>query len=369
MIKPASSLCNLGCKYCFYSDVSSQREITSYGIMPPETAASIIKNVFSEISDGSVVNFGFQGGEPTLAGIDFFKNFVSLVTEELNLCQKSIRTDYSLQTNGILLDNEWCEFLHENNFLVGLSLDGDAELHNMNRVDSRGKGSFSRVIAAKQMLDMHKVEYNLLTVLTNHLARYPKRIWRFLCEQNIKYVQFIPCLSELDGESPSPYALTPDRFASFYTTLFKLWADEFRAGRYISVKFFDDIFNLLLRHRVTSCGFTGQCQRQIVVEADGSVYPCDFYAIDKWRIGNLAESSLVSIMDNALAKEFMHRPKRKYDICGKCRWAKLCGGGCARMTDNMYVSNDGKYCGYSDFLNNSAEEINRIAEDIYRDKY
>ena len=245
MIKPTSSLCNLKCQYCFYADVSSKRDTKSYGLMDDNTAHRVIHNIFCDLPDGSSVSIGFQGGEPTLAGLDFFKDFVDTV----NAARGSIRVDFNIQTNGLLLDEDWCLFLQKNNFLVGLSLDGDAELHNQNRIDGDGKGSFSRVMNAKALLEKHRVEYNVLTVLTNHLARFPRRVWNFLLAQRIGYVQFIPCLGELDRPTPSPYELTPERFASFYSGLFGCWADALRAGNYVSVKLFDDLFNLILKHR------------------------------------------------------------------------------------------------------------------------
>ena len=369
MIKPASGLCNLACRYCFYADVSQRRNVRSYGIMSYETARRIIENVFSDAEDGSVVHFGFQGGEPTLAGLDFFREFTACAEEAKRRAGKTITLQYALQTNGILLDDGWCRFLYENRFLVGLSLDGDSEIHNANRVDAGGKGSFSRVMEAKRRLEEYRVAYNVLAVLTNQLARYPVRMWQFLLAQDIRYVQFIPCLSELDGGEPSPYALTPARFSSFYTALFPLWAQEMRKGRYISVKFFDDIFQLLLHRRVTACGFTGSCQRQIVVEADGSVYPCDFYATDDWCLGNLAQKPLLSLTESERAREFLLREKPRPTLCRNCRWAKICGGGCARMADNMYVSRDGKQCGYGDFLTHNAEEINRMAAELQRARF
>ncbi len=366
LIKPASSLCNLRCKYCFYADISHVRDVKSYGLMSPAVAEKVIGNVFASLRDGDSVNLAFQGGEPTMAGLDFFRRFVALVQEARQHHGASVQIQYALQTNGILLDEEWCIFLRENRFLVGLSLDGDAALHNQNRVDEKGKGSFSQVMNAKRLMDLHKVEYNILCVLTNHIARYPQKIWHFLKEQQIGYVQFIPCLSELEREDPSPYALTPERFASFYTELLRLWAEELRKGRFISVKLFDDILNLLLRRQVTACGFTGQCQRQIVVEADGSVFPCDFYAIDQWRLGNLAERTLEELLDNERAGAFLARPRAQREICRGCKWAKICGGGCPRMGDNMYVTPDGKACGYRDFLTRNADAINRVAADITR---
>ena len=322
MLKPASSLCNMRCRYCFYADVSEQRQVQSFGIMSRETARRLIANVLDSLQSGDTVTFAFQGGEPTLAGLDFFRDFVRAATEETAAQGKQLHFHYALQTNGLLLDGDWCRFLREQDFLVGLSLDGSAEFHDENRLDAAGKGTFSRVIRAKRLLEASGVQYNILWVLSNRVARFPQKVWKFLCEQDIRYVQFIPCLAELNATGASPAALTPERFSAFYTRLLPLWAEALRRGEYRSIKFFDDFFNLLLRRQVTACGFTGQCSNQLVVEADGSVYPCDFYVLDAWNCGDLAKKPLSEILSSPVAATFLRRPRRAAPLCEGCRWKK-----------------------------------------------
>ncbi len=333
--------------------------------MSDGTARQVIDRVFADLVSGDAVCFLFQGGEPTLAGIGFYRQFTATV-EEKCADMPGISVHYAIQTNGILLDDAWCAFLREKRFLVGLSLDGDAELHDRNRFDAHGNGSFSRVMRAKQLLCKHGVSYNVLCVLTNEAARHPDRIWRFLCREEIGHVQFIPCLDDAGMSHSDAAALTPVRFSSFYTVLLRRWAEALEAGRYISVKFFDDIFNLLLRRQVTACGFTGQCQRQIVVESDGSVYPCDFYAYDEWKLGDLTTQTVMQILESDNAHAFLSRERVPPDICRTCKWRTLCGGGCPRMEKHMYVQENGQLCGYREFLNTNAETINRIAAKLYR---
>lgn len=358
LIKPASSLCNMRCKYCFYADVSNQREIKSYGIMQSIITEKLIDSVFSELLKGDEVLFAFQGGEPTLAGLDYFIHFTAYVKANI---ESGIKVQYSLQTNGLLLDDSWCSFLAQNNFLVGLSLDGSLAFHDENRIDANGKGSWRRITAAKACLEKHKVEYNILWVLTNNIARYPQKVWNFLCEHDIKFVQFIPCLSNLDSDEISPYALLPKRFASFYVQLFRYWAQALYNGQYRSIKLFDDICNLLKRNAVTACGFTGKCQIQYVIEADGSVFPCDFYVLDKWKMGNIAQLTPSQLKANICCDDFLKRKRTFGKVCETCPYIKLCGGGCPRMAQNMYLYNNDSLCGYQELLQSCGTELQAIA--------
>lgn len=366
LIKPASSLCNLRCKYCFYADESKLRETKNYGIMKKETTEKLIENVFKDVDSNTDLTFAFQGGEPTMAGLDWFKAFIEEVEKREKLSQKSPNIHYAIQTNGIVIDEDWCKFLKENDFLVGLSLDGDSTLHNENRVDSNSKGSFSKVMATKRLFDKFSVEYNILTVLTSKLARYPQKVWNFLVANKIKFVQFVPCLGELENDSQSQFALTPERFSSFYVKLFSLWADELEKGNYISVKFFDDIYNLLLKKQVTACGFVGNCQTQFVVEGDGSVYPCDFYVLDQWKIGDLKTMTPQEILKSPISDKFLSRERTNETVCKSCRWRNMCGGGCVRMKYNMYVNQKGDFCGYKDFLDKSENRLNQVARGLTR---
>lgn len=345
MIKPASSLCNLRCRYCFYAEVSERRDCRSYGLMRRETAERIIENIFRDLERDDSVTLAFQGGEPTLAGLDFFRFFA----ERVDAVRDGVRVSWALQTNGTLLDGDWCAFLKEKDFLVGLSLDAMQDSHDENRVDAEGQGTYARVSAARALLEKHGVAYNVLTVLTNALARHPQQVWNYLCKEKIRYVQFIPCLGELDGAA-TRYSLTPERFASFYTQLFRLWQTDFMQRKYRSVKLFDDLIRLLAFGVCGACGLVGRCMPQIVVEAEGGVYPCDFYALDEYRVGSLAEESLGSLYEKASMSAFRSRPTGALALCASCPYAAVCGGGCPRMRSEVCGDPEAKSCGYRAFL-------------------
>ena len=225
MLKPASSLCNMRCKYCFYADVTAARTVPSYGIMSEATVDAMLRSLAAEFTDGDRICFTFQGGEPTLAGLPFFRRFIENASV-LN----GVTISYALQTNGLLLNAEWCEFLKENRFLVGVSLDLPTDAHDTVRLDANGNGTYKTVAESLSLLKKHGVACNVLSTLTNSAARHPKKVWNQLVHLGIDYVQFTPCLGNLNGNR-TEYALTPRRFASFYTELFRYWYADYQKGK------------------------------------------------------------------------------------------------------------------------------------------
>lgn len=362
MIKPSSSLCNLRCKYCFYADLAGIRENVSYGFMAYETAERMLENIRRDLSPGDRVTFAFQGGEPTLSGLPFFRHFTGLVAR----WDPAIRVSYSIQTNATLLNEEWCRFLAEHRFLVGVSLDMLPESHNAVRVDAGGSGTYGQVRQAIALLEKHRVEYNVLCTLTNEIARYPKRVWSQLCKLDIRYVQFTPCLDELEKPGESIFALTPRRFSSFYKGLFPLWLEALQKGNYRSIKFFDDVVNLMAFGIPTACGINGVCQPQVVIEADGSVYPCDFYCLDCYSMGNITKNRLSDMQESPGRIAFLNRGHRIPKLCGSCRYARLCGGNCKRMQRQICCGEADDYCGYRDFLDSCGGALQQIAMDQRR---
>ena len=355
MLKPASSACNLRCKYCFYADLAGKRDTFCFGSMSDDTVDRILCSVRKDLKPGDTLSFAFQGGEPTLIGLPWYRRFVEKVRET------GLRPAYALQTNGTLLDEDWAEFLRENDFLVGLSLDGMPRCHNACRVAIDGSGTYDRVMEAVQLLRKHRVEFNILCTLTRELARHPTQVWNWICKNDFQYVQFTPCMDELGTPGASPYALHPELFASFYQSLFRLWLQDFRKGRYRSIKFFDDVVNLLAFGCPTACGIHGQCQCQLVVEADGSTYPCDFFCVDRWKIGNLRENSPVEMLESSKARAFLQRPREEMQACRDCPYFRFCGGGCRRMQREIYCAPGEGFCGYREFLDGALPALQQIA--------
>lgn len=358
LIKPASSLCNIRCKYCFYADISSLRDVRSYGKMTDDTTQKMIANLYLDLEDGDELTLAFQGGEPTLAGIGYFEKLAELVEQQT----KRVTVHYAIQTNGMVINQRWCRLFKRYNFLVGLSIDGSPIYHDLNRLDIKGRGTYHRVMATKKLFDDYQIDYNILCVLTNQLAKEAKKVFRFLQENHIRYVQFIPCLDELNAENRSSYALTPQRFATFYQQLFKLWFKELEKGNYISIKLFDDLVHLFARKQVNACGLLGNCQVQYVIEADGSVYPCDFYVLDEYRMGYIQEKGLRELFEQDITKKFLCERSADTKLCMDCPFKNYCGGGCKRMKDAVYVDEQKEMCGYQVLLNTLVPKISAILE-------
>ena len=335
LIKPASSLCNMRCGYCFYADVAERRETGSYGVMTEDTARRVLSAAAAELRPGDALTVAFQGGEPTLAGLDFFRGFFRMADALL----PGVALRWAFQTNGLALDDDWCAMFKARDVLVGLSVDGGAETHDANRTDAAGKGTYARVHAAMERLRAHGVRYNVLTVLTAGMARHPAAVWKWLLRERVEYVQFIPCLDRLEAESPSPCALTPARFQSFYRQLFPLWKRHLEEGGFVSVKLFDDLVNLWLGGQATACGITGRCAVQYVVEANGDVFPCDFYVLDRYRMGSLLTESPAALRGKAAGFLADGRAYVSEPPCSACRYLQSCGGGCKRMRAQVYVEN------------------------------
>ena len=354
MIKPASSLCNMRCLYCFYADEAARRDVPSFGMMTEDTADALIGRVMAVLGEGDAVQYIFQGGEPTLRGLDFFHRFAERAT-----AREGVRVSFSLQTNGLLLDDGWCDFLLKYRVLVGVSLDLLPECHDDARRDASGEGTYARVVAAVSLLKRRGVPFNILCTLTDAVAARPKQVWQRLVRLDVAYVQFTPCLG---AEGCASYgALTPALFADFYIRLFEFWYDDYKKGRVRSVKLFDDVVNLLILGRPTACGMDGVCRPQLVIEADGSAYPCDFYCTDAYRLGNVSDG-IDTLVSSDAWRAFAARKRERPMLCEGCRYARFCGGGCPRMQSEVYVSVDGAACGYAKFLDACGDHLRTLAE-------
>lgn len=356
LIKPASSLCNYDCSYCFYHDVADHREVRSSGIMSDEIMDALISNALN-VEDGSMITFAFQGGEPTLAGLEYFRKFVSQVEKEKKYSQK---VQYSIQTNGSLINQEWCDFLFENKFLVGLSLDGYGKNHDHFRMTRHHQPTYDRVMESLSLLKANHIDFNILTVLTSELSKHPKALVDFYKAHDLRFVQLIPCLSGLDGKDDS-HALKPSEFFSFYKEFYTFWHEDFKKGHYISVSLFDNIIPMFRGFPPQQCGMLGFCSPQYVVEADGNVYPCDFYVLDKYLCGNVRSHSFDQIRNSQIMNDFLKEDKRISVHCSSCKFKNLCHGNCKRLNIAYF---DDERCGYKEFLEFAHVSMIEIAKDI-----
>lgn len=331
LIKPASGNCNLRCTYCFYADITEKRQIPSFGMMTEDTLELVVRKALA--SGAQDITFAFQGGEPTLSGLPFYRRLMAL---ERQYNTRGVALHNAIQTNGMLLDDEWAAFFAENRFLVGLSLDGTETIHDLHRVDANGQGTHHRLMQTVRLLKAHKVEFNILTVVTAKVAKEIKSIYAFYRRHDLPYQQYIPCLDPL-GETRGghPYSLTPPLYERFLKDLFDLWFDDVTHGRFIYNRYFENLVGMLLGHPPEACGMMGFCSRQNVVEADGSIYPCDFYVLDQYRLGSLVTDSISDIDRAREALGFIELSRPLASECAACKWRPLCRGGCRRDREPM----------------------------------
>jgi len=330
----------LRCGYCFYHGLAENRNIGSYGIMTKETADILIDKAVDAAA--KAITFAFQGGEPSLAGLDFFGYFVDRVNKKIPASGKKLQVSYAIQTNGINISEELAGFFKSNNFLVGLSLDGVKEINDYFRVGPRGEGTHAKIIKTARLFDRCKVDYNILTVITAQTAKHIEKIYNYYKNQKFMYLQFIPCLEPLaedgaPGAPQAPYCLTPELYERFLTTLFRLWHADFTAGKYISVRFFDNLVRTAAGGVPEQCGTLGFCSGQFVIEADGSVFPCDFYCVDNWKIGSIRDMSFEDLYNSPNMRKFRETSLYANYIkseCGECEVYYLCRGGCRRDRDD-----------------------------------
>ena len=359
LIKPASGSCNLRCTYCFYADEAQKRQFPTFGFMSDSTMHSLVDFCLRE-GEG-VCTLAFQGGEPTLMGVEFYQRLSRYAAKQPN--PRGVQFRYAIQTNGTLLDEAWCRWLAENRVLVGLSLDGPREIHDRYRLDPAGKGTFDRVMAAAKLLEQHGVEFNILTVATGLSARSGQKIANFFRKNGFRYQQFIECLDPLD-EAPGgqPYSLTPERYAQFLKATFDAWYQDFQAGKPTYNRYFENLLMVLAGQTPESCSMQGHCAPHLVVEADGSVYPCDFYVLDKWKLGSICTDSLAQ---QRRALGFLEASLPVPSICRACRWYPLCRNGCRRNRDEATGVN--RFCGaYKGFLEYAYPRLAQVYRELCR---
>ena len=364
LIKPASSSCNMRCAYCFYADVANRREISNYGIMSEDMLETIIQKVFAYAD--SMASFGFQGGEPTLAGLDFFKKAVAL---QKKYNTKHIRVHNAIQTNGLNIDDEWAAFFHENHFLVGLCLDGTKPIHDKYRRDGPGNGTFDRVLEAAKRMERHQVEFNILSTVNRDVAQNIDRIYYFFKKQGFSYLQFIPCLDELKFPGEKEYSLTPSLYGNFLKDLFRLWYVDLNTNHPVSIRYFDNLVMMIGGYPPESCGMAGSCSCYYMIEADGSVYPCDFYVTDEWRIGNVMTDGWEEMRQTETARRFVEISRQVAKECRDCRYFMLCRGGCRRNREPISMDQNtlNTLCpAFRSFFEYAADDLAKIARKFLR---
>lgn len=371
MCKPIGPRCNLDCRYCFYTEKTALFKDGENYRMPDDVLEAYVKK-YIRSQRSPEINFAWQGGEPTLMGLDFFRRAVALQKRY----GRGKNISNSLQTNGILLDDKWCEFLARENFLVGLSIDGPREIHDRFRVDRKGSGSFSKVMdGMKRMQDWH-VEYNTLSSVTRESTRDPKAIYQFLRGTGTKFMQFIPIVErDLDDRSRGmglklseppdlrnpeesaavmPWSVGAKQYGQFLAKIF----DEWMRGDVgsIFVQIFDIALGAWMGQDPALCMFSKNCGKAVAMEHNGDVYSCDHFVYPDHLLGNIKQNSVETIMTRPPVLALGRDKSDALPLyCRNCKFLFACHGGCPK---NRFIQTpDGQpglnylCAGYKHFFN------------------
>jgi len=331
LIKPSGSDCNLDCKYCFYKNRAPEIGQGKQR-MSDKVLEQLIRS-YLQIGQSNCT-FSWQGGEPTLMGLDFYEKVVNI---QKKYGQGSQLVSNAIQTNAVLLDSEWCQFLSENKFLVGISIDGPREWHDYYRVDHTGNGTFDKVFQAIQRCKEYKVEFNTLTLLNNLNTDHPDELFDFFIKNEIKYTQFIPCV-EVDPATGdvADFSVRPEQLGDCLCRLFDRWYEY--GPEKISVRDFESILSFYAAGKHTICTFSKKCSDYIVVEHTGDCFVCDFFVEPRWKIGNIFETPIQEIAASDKKQKFACLKSNLCNKCMLCSHLNVCRGGC--MKDRIPFDRD-----------------------------
>jgi uncharacterized protein len=379
MTKPIGPICNLDCKYCFYLEKENLYPETKHWAMS-ETLLERYIQQYIEAQPLDEVHFAWQGGEPTLLGVDFFRTVVLL--QQKYAGSRIIHN--AMQTNGTLLNDEWCQFLAERKFLVGISIDGPRELHDAYRVDKGDAPTFDRVMHGLRKMKEHGVEFNTLTVVHRQNSRHPLEVYRFLKEVGSGFLQFIPVVerraTEADGNGlvliqPSlgraaevtEWSVEPLVYGMFLTTIFDEWVKR-DVGR-IFVQQFDVALESWMGMEASLCVFRKTCGSALAMEHTGDVYSCDHFVYPENKLGNIAESDLRAIVGSAKQERFgLDKRESLPRMCRNCDVRFACNGECPKH--RFATTPDGEYglnylcAGYKHFFHHIDPHMQFMAAEL-----
>lgn len=340
MAKPTGSVCNIDCTYCFYLEKEAlYPERNTHWQMSDETLERYIRQHI-DAQAGDSVTFAWQGGEPTMMGLAFFRRVMAL-------CDKYAggkKITHALQTNGILLDDAWARFFAEHRFLIGLSIDGPAALHNQYRVNRAGKGTHDRVMAAMSLLKAHHVEFNTLTVVGKHNVEHALEVYEFLVAAGSRYIQFIPLVERLSNDASSalqlvlpgesaarlaPWTVPSWQFGDFLCQIFDLWVR--RDVERVSVQMFDVAMAAWTGQPPVLCVHSATCGHAFALESNGDLYNCDHFVYPEHKLGNIHQQTIHELNHSEQAIAFgQAKEDRLTADCRRCEFRPVCHGGCPK---------------------------------------
>jgi uncharacterized protein len=370
LVKPAGADCNMACEYCFY--------LKKCGVYPKKKvhrmSIPVLEEMVKQVMQAgepppSVVSLNWQGGEPTLMGLDFFRKAVAF---EQKYGRDGQCVGNGFQTNGLLINDEWCQFLSEYKFLVGLSLDGPQHVHDHYRRDRGGRPTWQRVMKVAELMAKHRVSYNILAVVNDYSARFPKEVYSFLTQEALpaeveeRFLQFIPIV-EADPETggAAPFSVFGEALGKFLCEIFDCWLADFKDGwPTVSIRFFDTLFHSYVGMEAPECSSMKECGPYVVVEHNGDVYSCDFFVEPEWKLGNLMKDKLIDLLNSPRQHAFARMKATLPQPCLECRWLEMCRGGCTK--DRIRDATDNGLChfcaSFKMFFEHADAEFQRLAE-------
>jgi uncharacterized protein len=339
MLKPVGSVCNLNCTYCYYLEKKDLYPETSNFKLDENLLEEFTRKYIQE-QDVDVITFVWQGGEPGILGIDYYKKALAL--------QKKYAGDKKIsnvfQTNGTFIDENWCQFFKDNNFLVGISVDGPEKLHDYYRKTKQGQPSFHRVMKSVELLHRYRVEFNTLTVVNNLTSQFPLEVYNFLKAIGSTYMQFIPIVERNAIEHEklklvdqaynkearlTNWSVNPKKFGSFLCSIFDEWVKK-DVGRHY-VQLFDVSLANWYGEPPGLCVFEKTCGMTAVMEHNGDLFSCDHFVYDKYRLGNIKNHSLAEILHSKQQSDFSnYKFESLPQYCQDCNYLFACHGACPK---------------------------------------
>jgi uncharacterized protein len=360
LVKPACGDCNLRCEYCFYLQRRDLYPGEPRHRMSDEVLERLIRTYMQTAQPQYA--FGWQGGEPTLMGVDFFRRVVAL-QEKYGRAGAVVAN--GLQTNCTLIDDEFAEHLAKYHFLIGCSLDGPAELHNRYRLTAGGEGSHQAVLRGIDALRRHGAEFNILVLVSQANVRHAVEVYDYLCEQGHFFHQYIPCVEYSDEGEFLPYSITGEEWGEFLCAIFDRWYPQ--DTRKVSIRHFDSIVEYLVNGTRNVCVMGTDCRQYFVVEHNGDVYPCDFWVRDELKLGNLFETEWEALQASETYRAFGRQKTVWNPACDDCFCLELCHGDC--LKHRLWNRNDPQTlstlcAGWKIFYQHALERFRGLAESV-----
>ena len=380
MTKPIGPRCNIDCKYCYYLEKEKLFPSEKKFRMADDVLETYIRQTIEASLEGGMreVQFAWQGGEPTLLGVDYFRQILAL---QKQYTPANVVVSNAFQTNGILIDDDWGHFLKDNAFLVGISIDGPKKIHDRYRVDRAGRATFDKVMRGLEVLQRHGVEHNALTVVQRANGGKGKEVYTFLKGLGFEFIQFIPIAERASGDAlagapqldmehghiVTPWSVSPRAFGKFLCDVFDTWFKH-DIGT-VSVQFFDVQLGLWMGRGSTLCVFAETCGKGLVVEHDGSLYSCDHYVYPEYRLGNVTQTPLREMLWTERQVEFgLDKAASLTAQCTSCAYRFACNGGCPKhrfATSRSGEAGHNYFCeSYTMFFRHAGDRLHSMANAV-----